>query len=685
MNRLFKFILIVFVSVLILSPFSGKAETLSPGDLVKGSLSAVYYITTDGKRMAFPNEPTYFSWYANFSNVKFITDNELAVIPLTGLVTLRPGIAPVRISSDPNKIFAVAKNGTLRWMQNETIATSIFGQGWSKKIITIPDAFYASYKQGSPITAFGQYWKENETSSALTINDDKKVPVPVLANSSGGGGSGGGTPAPSPAPAPSPTPVPDPTPVSDPTPTAPPLSIACLPGVSHTYDVGPNKEYATIGEVPWYTLGAGDTVRIFWKAEPYREQILISGTGTADQPIRVCGVVGPNGERPVLSGENAVAGPNLHFTSYLPNQEQALIAIERGDGQLYNYRPGYITIEGLIIKGANQANKHTRTDGSVVSWGKGSSSVAVVGGNNITVRGCELSDSGFGFFTLAKDEVEATLVRDVLLEGNNIFGNGNADSWLEHNVYTQTLGVTIQFNRFGRLRAGSLGANIKDRSAGTVVRYNYIEGTSRLIDLVDAQEHVIHALADPRYRETFVYGNILISGPNDAERLVHYGGDTEGFEQDFRKGTLYFYNNTVIMSANSSDFWYTIIVDASTNDEHVDMRNNTYVVTGTTQLLMLSRNGQLHLGTNWISSGYDIARPDFTGTVTNDNKIISGTNPMLDTNFKPLNGSPLIDKSEALPLATVLNQVQYEYVDLARGKVRTATGSALDLGAFEYE
>jgi len=678
------------------------AYSPSGGDLVKGSLSAVYYVTPDRKRMAFPNEPTYFSWYADFSNVKLISDNDLAALPLAGLVTLRPGTSPVRVMSDPVKIYAIADGGVLRWIQNETVATAIFGADWAKKIIIIPDAFYTSYKNGKAIVALGEYWKNNEMNGANTIANDLQ---PNSATSSSGGGSSpavsgsnsgstglsagspnsgsgsvsansgstGGTASGQTPSAPAPS--------SD---GLPPMAINCTPGSSHTYDVGPGKTYATIGAVPWYALGSGDTVRIFWQATPYHEQILISGTGTAEAPIRVCGVAGPNGELPVLSGENAIAGPNLNFTSYLPNQEQAIIAIERGDGQSYYYKPAYITIEGLAVSGANQYNQHTRTDGTIVPWGDSASSIAVVGGDNITVRGCTLSDSGMGFFTLSKDEVEATLVRNVLLEGNNIFGNGTVGSWLEHNVYTQTLGVTVQFNRFGRLRDGSLGGNLKDRSAGTVVRYNYIEGTARLIDLVDAQEHIQHALADPRYRETFVYGNILISGPNDAERLVHYGGDTEGFEQNFRKGTLYFYNNTVIMSANKEDFWYTIVVDASTNDEHVDMRNNAFVVKGTTQLLMLSRTGQLNLGVNWITAGYANSRPDFTGTVTGGGGVIVGTDPILDVNLRPLAGSPLIDKASALaPAAAISNPILNEYDDQAKGKVRNITGSALDIGAFE--
>ena len=45
-----------------------------------------------------------------------------------------------------------------------------------------------------------------------------------------------------------------------------------------------------------------------------------------------------------------------------------------------------------------------------------------------------------------------------------------------------------------------------------------------------AQEHAADAVLDPRYHETFVYGNVLIAGPGQAAQVVHYGGDTIGYE-----------------------------------------------------------------------------------------------------------------------------------------------------------
>jgi hypothetical protein len=50
---------------------------------------------------------------------------------------------------------------------------------------------------------------------------------------------------------------------------------------STTYEVGPGQLYATIGAVPWGNLGPGDSVRIHYQAQPYRQKILLSNSGAA--------------------------------------------------------------------------------------------------------------------------------------------------------------------------------------------------------------------------------------------------------------------------------------------------------------------------------------------------------------------------------------------------------------------
>jgi hypothetical protein len=68
------------------------------------------------------------------------------------------------------------------------------------------------------------------------------------------------------------------------------------------YDVTDNTSFDA---VPWATLESGDTVRIHYRAEPYRRIVGLRSVGTSEQPIKVCGVKGSNEELPVISAEDA--------------------------------------------------------------------------------------------------------------------------------------------------------------------------------------------------------------------------------------------------------------------------------------------------------------------------------------------------------------------------------------------
>jgi M6 family metalloprotease-like protein len=178
-------IIISVAAIFVVSIFAFPvAAAYSPiaGDLVKGSRPAVYLVSSDGKRLAFPNESTYFSWYNNFNGVKIISDSDLAMLTLGGLVTVRPGANIVKIQSSP-KVYAVAHGGVLRWLTTENIAQTIFGNDWSKKIIVVPDAFVASYSMGTDISVTGDYWwtKERDASPTIIIDRDaSKAPNPTM-------------------------------------------------------------------------------------------------------------------------------------------------------------------------------------------------------------------------------------------------------------------------------------------------------------------------------------------------------------------------------------------------------------------------------------------------------------------------------------------------------------------------
>src|SRR5262245_320619 len=97
--------------------------------------------------------------------------------------------------------------------------------------------------------------------------------------------------------------------------------------VPTVFDVGFGQAYSSIGAVPWTSLTAGDTVRIHWRSAvqggDYHEKINISGQGTADAPIQIIGVRGPNGELPVINGANATTSTS-DTTAYLGHQTRGL-------------------------------------------------------------------------------------------------------------------------------------------------------------------------------------------------------------------------------------------------------------------------------------------------------------------------------------------------------------------------
>ena len=260
------------------------------------------------------------------------------------------------------------------------------------------------------------------------------------------------------------------------------------------------------------------------------------------------------------------------------------------------------------------------------------------------IRDCVLSDSGNGLFIGAFDGD----TQDIWIEGNWIHGNGNVGSGFEHNTYTAAIGIVYQANRFGPLRAGAGGNNLKDRSAGLVVRYNWIEGGNRQLDLVDAEDSDV-LVNDPSYGETFVYGNVLIE-PDGAgnSQIVHYGGDS-GATAIYRKGMLHFFHNTVVSLRSGN----TTLLRLSTDDESADVRNNVlYVTAPGNRLAMLDADGVLALSHNWTKPGWVDSHGGLSGVIDDDGSGVEGTSPgFVDAgaqNFHLLETSQAVDAGAAL-------------------------------------
>lgn len=160
-------------SVMPLTASAATTSAFNSGELIKGSLSTVYYFAANGKRYVFPNEKTYFTWYTNFNGVKQIPDGQLATIPLGGNVTYRPGRKMIKITTDP-KVYVVDQGGVLRHIATEQLAQTLYGISWKNQIDDVPDAFFTNYRSGTAIQTASDYNADNVMTLTTNINQDKQ-------------------------------------------------------------------------------------------------------------------------------------------------------------------------------------------------------------------------------------------------------------------------------------------------------------------------------------------------------------------------------------------------------------------------------------------------------------------------------------------------------------------------------
>jgi len=452
--------------------------------------------------------------------------------------------------------------------------------------------------------------------------------------------------------------------------------LLALPSFSAAtvYEVGPDPGMlSAIGEVPWESLLPGDRVLIHWRSESYREKWVLCRQGTAAQPIVVSGVPGPAGQRPVINGRDATTRLTLDYW----NESRGVLKIG-GANNPPDLLPSHIVIENLDIRSGRPPYSFTNVDDDLEDYSSNAAAIYVEKAEHLVIRNCVLSNSGNGLFIGSF----AGQTRDILIDGNWIHSNGVEGSIYQHNTYTSAIGITYQRNHLGRLREDCDGNNLKDRSAGLVVRTNWIEDGNRQLDLVDADAGSAVA-THPDYRTTFVYGNVLVEGDLQGNsQIVHYGGDS-GDLSGYRKGTLHFYHNTLVSTRQDN----TTLVRLSSSDEHADVRNNIlYTTASGSHLAMVATNGVLDLRDNWIRSGW-VDSHSGVGVVIDHGSNPTGTEPgfadYANSDFSPAAGSVCIDRGGALHDDTVPGYTPLlQYIRHQRSTVRPDDG-ALDLGAFE--
>ncbi|NOX54089.1 MAG: hypothetical protein GXP27_06545 [Planctomycetes bacterium] len=494
------------------------------------------------------------------------------------------------------------------------------------------------------------------------------------------------------------------------------------------FAVGPRQPLKSLSAVPWSGLGPGDVVRIHWRPEPYREKILIHTRGTVDRPIRIVGVRGPRGERPVIDGSDAatIAGQAQAYGSYEPMQALALILIYDHD---YHRKPAHIVIEGLHLRNARREFSFVDCNGRRTRYADGAAGIRIQAADDVRIIDNEIENCGNGIFTMCQGYNESSLTRDLLIEGNSIHHNGQRDSYLEHGVYLQAIGVTCQFNRFGPNAVGAQGVSLKDRSAATVIRYNWFDsGAMRVLDLVEVEDcapwflesayrHYLEAgnleegpgpyrlrevrAVEARYRKTHVYGNLIrhIGSRTPGSNLIHYGYDNDPAYA--RGGTLYFYHNTLVLLNDRRDSWRLRLFDVYPQDEAAGtpakekvyaLNNIIYVASETpgaepSYFCWGRQSGTIVLGVNAVGGEWrtraallECYSGPMKPEVRGQKNIISLSRPPVD--FRTLAPRPvaaIANRAEPLPAEIARSHpVLYQY---QRHQKRASRPRATDLGA----
>ena len=509
-------------------------------------------------------------------------------------------------------------------------------------------------------------------------------------------------------------------------------------GEATRYDVGGGNNHASeLDGVPWQTLKPGDVVNIFHRAEPYRHKILLSEQGTAENPITINGVTNSSGERPTLTAVNAVSvNPNEWDSDYAG----ALMMINRRHSSgSYGQNAEHYVIKNLRMTGVRASNSYTH-NGVTESYYAGGRAIWSAGGQYITLEGMVFEDNGCAVFIQANDD-PGSLSKSWTIRGSKFENNGYHNR--DHQIYFQAVSEPgeyniVEGNYFGPPTPGQESiAQLKMRSTGTVVRYNWFNSAHRTLDIVEAQDAIPNWMYDNYtseqilryYRSSYVYGNIFVNDHYIAEsqpatRALHFGADSfdepatfSGFgsavgELGMRgyEAPTYFFHNTVYNRADSSDMWRGSLFDLENNNAQrtgapgsVDAWNNIFHFEGTTRIGDLNRTGTLNYrGANLVytdtlsfhgesdsyannENGGDDPNVNIVNhglLLTANSAFADGNNMVLDAkDFSLLEDSPAL--SQAIQLPQELNEfpVEYQPAGIAGGAI--ARGTTRHLGALE--
>jgi hypothetical protein len=402
---------------------------------------------------------------------------------------------------------------------------------------------------------------------------------------------------------------------------AEPIVSAALDAVrpGKRYDVCPTCAYNELTTIPWNGLAAGSVVNVFYRAAPYRTKIALRVSGTASAPIIVNGVTDAAGNRPVISGDGALtAASNANSGIYSDDEPAngeslALILIKRSHStDPFGYKPKFIQLRNLELRDT-YGKSFTAQNGRLKPYAPWVAGIWADVVEDLTLDNLLVTDHAFGIFINnrnANGRIDAETSRHITVRNSQIFGNGRVGSYLEHNLYLQGVGCTLEGSVIGTLRPGAAGSSYKDRCAGSVIRNNTINCAARCLDLVNDESSSNSAVRDsptntsPDYDVAEVSGNHIVS--NSSISCIHFGGDNLGEGAGpfptYRNGPLKFTNNDcTISNLPAADDWRAYVFDLQHFAGKVEASGNKIRFTvrpGSDSIAWLRAYGTLDLGAN---------------------------------------------------------------------------------------
>ncbi len=133
------------------SPFTGNIELITDitgAQLIRGQNYDTVYLIENGTRRPFMNEAIYFTRFANFDNIKIVTDATLPTIPL-GMPVLPKAGTLVKIQSKPETYLVIAGNvrEALEYIPSEEVARQRFGNDWATKVMDIDPTLFNKFEK----------------------------------------------------------------------------------------------------------------------------------------------------------------------------------------------------------------------------------------------------------------------------------------------------------------------------------------------------------------------------------------------------------------------------------------------------------------------------------------------------------------------------------------------------------